>query len=217
MTLNGRGQKSTVLRTAYRPCSNTLSNAGNKTVYMQHFRTLLNHANSIKSTVTPNLHHLFTLDMQAWIEMLQKDGHSIILCLDSNGPINISEGQYEPLDYDNGKFISSSTHSRNMSSLAITCSLIDSLAFLHPPPYPSTYAYRKNRLDYIFVSQDLMSSITHSGVSPLYSVFHSDRNAVYLDLDSHSLFGTDGEYNCGIQENWTPTFPHSTNNSTVIR
>jgi hypothetical protein len=189
MILNGRGNKSIAIITAYRPCSDTPSSAGNKTVYMQQFCTLLAYNNSIKSLATPNPHRQFTLDLQAWISKLQSSGHSIILCLDSNEHISLSDGKYEPLEYTEGTFTSSPTHSGKISSLAVTCGLCDFLALLHPPPYPSTYAYSKNRLDYILISQDIASSAIHSGVLPLYSVFHSDHNAVYLDLNSQTLFG----------------------------
>ncbi len=135
MILNGRGNKSIAIITAYRPCSDTPSSAGNKTVYMQQFRTLLTYNNSIKSLATPNPHRQFTLDLQAWISKLQSSGHSIILCLDSNEHISQSDGKYEPLEYTEGSFTSSPTHPGKISSLAVTCGLCDSLDLFHPPPY----------------------------------------------------------------------------------
>jgi hypothetical protein len=135
MILNGRGNKSIAIITAYRPCSDTPSSAGNKTVYMQQFRTLLAYNNSIKSLATPNPHRQFTLDLQAWISKLQSSGHSIILCLDSNEHISQSDGKYEPLEYTEGSFTSSPTHPGKISSLAVTCGLCDSLDLFHPPPY----------------------------------------------------------------------------------
>jgi hypothetical protein len=190
MILTGKKSKAIALITAYRPCSNSPRSAGDKTVYMQQFRTLLAHATSKESTSTPDPHRQFILDMQAWISHLQEQGHSIILCLDSNENLNSMEnGRYDPLEYNNGSFIQSATHSGTVSSMVTTCGLIYTLAYLHPLPYPSTYAYSKNRLDCIFISRDLAPSIIHSGVLPLYSVFHSDHNAVYLDRDSHLLFG----------------------------
>jgi exonuclease III len=189
MILDGKGNKSIAIITAYRPCNDSPSSAGDKTVYMQQFCTLLQHHNSIKNPATPNPDRQFTMDLQAWVSMLQASGHSIILCLDSSEQILSQDGKYEPLEYSNGTFISSHTHSGKMSCLVTTCGLVDSLALFHPPPFPSTYTYSKNRLDYIFISQDIAHSSLHSGVLPLYSIFHSDHNAIYLDLDSSTLFG----------------------------
>jgi hypothetical protein len=88
MILTSKGSKTTVLITAYRPCSNSPRSAGDKTVYMQQFRTLLAHATSIESTSTPDPHRQFILAIQALISHLQEQGHSIILCLDCNENLN---------------------------------------------------------------------------------------------------------------------------------
>ena len=109
-TLKGKGSKTIVLITAYRPCKDSLDGAGDKTVYMQHFRTLLAHANTLQSTETPNPYRQFILGLQAWIEMLQNEGYSIILCLDGNENISCTKGSYHPLDYNDGIFIKSMQH-----------------------------------------------------------------------------------------------------------
>jgi len=163
MILTGKGSKTIALITAYRPCSNSPRSAGDKPVYMQQFPTLLGHATPTKSTSTPDPHRQFILDIQAWISHLQEQEHSIILCLDSNENLNsMDNGCYDPLEYNNGSFIQSATHSGTVSSMVTTCGLIDTLAYLHPPPYPSTYAYSKNRLDCIFISRDLAPSTSHA-------------------------------------------------------
>jgi hypothetical protein len=146
-TLRGKGKKTIVLVTAYRPCKDSFDGAGDKTVYM--------HQNKNTTTKgTPNPHRQFILDLKAWIEMLQEEGASIILCLDGNEDVSQTTATYHPLDYTEGSFISSKGHNGSLSTLVTTCSLVDSLS-LHQPPFPSTYAYRPNRLDYIFVSQDI--------------------------------------------------------------
>jgi hypothetical protein len=56
---------------------------------------------------------------------------------------------------------------------------------------PSTYARGKNRLDYIYISDDISQSALCSGILPLYSIFLGDHNACYVDLDAEILFGDD--------------------------
>jgi hypothetical protein len=104
--------------------------------------------------------------------------------------INISSntGSFYPLDYHDGTHLHAPRHDGRLTSLAITCSLIDYLAYFHPPPYPSTYARGPNRLDYIFVSDDIIHAVTRSGILPLYSVFTGDHNACYVDIDATLLF-----------------------------
>ena len=122
--------------------------------------------------------------------MLQVEGASIILSLDGNEDTSQTTAMYHPLDYSDGSFISSRNHNGTLSTLVTTCGLVDSLS-LHQPPFPSTYAYGPNRLDYIYVSQDIHHASLRSGVLPLYSVFSGDHNAVYLDLDAALLFQDD--------------------------
>jgi hypothetical protein len=93
------------------------------------------------------------------IEMLKNEGYSIILCLDnSNENISCTKGSYHTLDNNDGTFIKPKTHNGTLSTLETTCGLVDSLALLQPPPFPSMYTYRKNRLDYIFIYQDISNA-----------------------------------------------------------
>jgi hypothetical protein len=57
-----------------------------------------------------------------------------------------------------------------MVSLIHSCGLTDSLSYLHPPPYPSTYARGVKLLDYILVSDDILLSLRSSRILPLYSI-----------------------------------------------
>jgi hypothetical protein len=163
---------------------------GDKTVYMQQFRTLLQCANSIGLSKPPDPHRQFVLDLQAWIEMHQSEGAAIILCLDGNEEVDTYASSYHPLDYQNGSFMQSSQHYGTMATLVATCDLVDTLK-LHPGPYPSTFAYGKHRLDYIFISTDISHLALRSGVLPLYSIFQGDHNACYVDIDAKSLFNDD--------------------------
>jgi hypothetical protein len=174
MELKGQGSKSIIAITAYRPCKGSVEGNGDKTVYMQHFHTLLHQANATSSTKLPDLHHHFIYDLQAWIEMLQSKGSSIILYVDGNEDTANTVAMYAPLQYNDGTFVSSPSHNGTLSTLVTTCGLIDMLQLQHQPPLPSTYVYGKNRIDFIYVSHDLVGSIRNTGVLPLYSVFQGD-------------------------------------------
>jgi hypothetical protein len=106
------------------------------------------------------------------------------LSLDGNENLSGKHGTFYPLEYKEGEFIWAPNHDGSLSTLAASCGLVDVLAHFHPPPYPSTYAGGKNRLDYIFLSDDIIHAASNSGILPLYSVFLGDHNACYVDLDS---------------------------------
>lgn len=111
------------------------------------------------------------------------------MSIDGSEDVASSIGTYWPLHYTAGNFIKAPEHNGSLATLIATCGLIDSLCLLHLPPYPSTYAPGKNRIDFIYVSNDITSAALRSGVLPLYGVFQGDHNACFLDLDSKLLFG----------------------------
>ena len=177
MILKGKGERSVAIITAYRVCKSTFDSAGDTTSYMQQFRTILAHNNSVKRQVTPNPYRQFVLDLQAWITMLRQQNISIVLSLDGNENLSEKHGTFYPLEYKEGEFILAPNHDGSLSTLAASCGLVDVLAHFHPPPYPSTYARGKNRLDYIFLSDDIIHAASNSGILPLYSIFLGDHNA----------------------------------------
>jgi exonuclease III len=156
---------------------------------MQQVRSLLAHYNNLKTLVSPNPHRQFVLDLQAWIQMLQADGTSIILALDANEDILASNPSYSPLSFNDGIFINAPQHSGSLATLLTTCGLVDTLSHLHPPPYPSTYHRGVTRLDYILMSKELLPTLLRGGVLPLHSVFIGDHCPCYIDLDAATLFG----------------------------
>jgi hypothetical protein len=191
MSLRGKGSKEVFIITAYRVCKTTFDSAGDTTSYMQQYRSILNYWNEIGKQETPNPHKQFVLDLQAWISHLRSDGKSIILCLDANETVTPDDGMFHPLDYHNGTFIQAKAHDGSLATLAKTCGLVDILSHQHSFSVPSTYARGKNRLDYIYISDDISQSALCSGILPLYSIFLGDHNACYVDLDAEILFGDD--------------------------
>ncbi len=193
MILKGRGNRSVSVITANRVCKSSFDSAGDTTCYMQQLRSILSHNNSIGRQQMPDPHHQFVIDLQSWITMLRKKNISIILSLDGNKDITTKQGSLYPLEYQEEAFQHAPNHDGSLSTLAATCGLVDVLAHFHPPPYPSTCARGKNRLDYIFMSDDIIHAASRSGILPLYSVFLGDHNASYVDIDATLLF-TDSTY-----------------------
>ncbi len=193
MILKGKGERAVAIITAYRVCKSTFDSAGDTTCYMQQLRTLLAYNNSISRQQTPDPHRQFVLDLQSWITMLRRQNISIILSLDGNENLIDKQGSFYPLEYKEESFPYAPNHDGSLATLAATCKLIDVLAHFHPPPYPSTYARGKNRLDYIFMPDDIIHAASRSGILPLYSVFLGDHNACYVDIDAALLF-TDSTY-----------------------
>jgi hypothetical protein len=107
--LTGKRDKKIVIITAYRVCNTTASSSGDCTLYMQQYRTILAYSNSHNITTTPTPQRQFVLDLQAWIEMLQASGCSIILSLDANEDVLSTKPNYHQLEYKEGTFIKAPT------------------------------------------------------------------------------------------------------------
>ena len=96
--------------------------------------------------------------------MFHSKGHKLILCVDFNETIG---------DRTNG-----------IDYLVAKYSLTDVIQDQYGPHNQSTYARGNKCLDYIFVSQNVLSSIQQSAVLLLNYVI-----SVYIDLHTNLLFG----------------------------
>ena len=67
--------------------------------------------------------------------------------------------------------------------------LVDVVQYQHGPHNLSTYSRGNKCLDYIFVSQNILPSIQQSAILPFNYAISSDHQAIYVDLDTQSLFG----------------------------
>jgi hypothetical protein len=189
ITIRGKGDKIITVITGYRVCSSTLGSIGEKTAYKQQFRHLSQKWREHNFSTTPDPHRQFILDLQSWIEALISKNHEIILSLDNNEDITLHEGTRTPIISDSSKPVLSTTHDGSLTSLAQTCGLLDILGKQHSErPFPATYSRGKKRLDYILVSSSIAHSVTHSGILPYQSIFHSDHRACYIDIDPDILF-----------------------------
>jgi len=111
---------------AYRVCQKSPT-TGVKMAFMQQFWSLQSKLNLRKSSKTPVPNKQFILDLQAWIQHLQSQGHLIILNLDNNEDLYKAEGSIHNLQY-NPDGITKEHSSR---------------------PFPPTYIRGKKRIDYM--------------------------------------------------------------------
>jgi hypothetical protein len=80
VTLSGKGERKVTLITAY----NASNTPGDTTFYQQQVRILSRLHRESNQSVNPQPCRQFVLDLQAWIQYIQKQGHDIILSLDAN-------------------------------------------------------------------------------------------------------------------------------------
>lgn len=106
-----------------------MSTIGVKTAYMQQVRALKSKNTTQNYPSEPN--EQFILDLQAWLQHLQTEGHKIMLCLDNNKDFYSSEGSLYPLRYQLYSHIRDNSHNGSLCTLAITCGLVDILGIQH--------------------------------------------------------------------------------------
>jgi hypothetical protein len=188
ITLRGKDNKKLTIVTGYRVCQATPSSAGIKTAYMQQYRKISAKLRDTDKQSTPNPRHQFVLDLQAWLENLIKEGHHIILSIDSNEELNPTEGKITNLTYNQSLVTANPNHDGSLSTLVNTCGLIDILQTHHSEKALATYNRGITRLDYILISNNLGPATLRSGILPFSSVFLSDNRPCYIDLDASSVF-----------------------------
>jgi hypothetical protein len=189
ITLRGKDSFLVTIITGYRVCKSTVGSTGEKTAYKQQYRRLASRWREKNWKTYPDPHRQFILDLQSWIESLVSKGHAIILSLDNNDDISLTQGNYHPLVYDPSVHTISPNHDGSLSTLMKSCDLTDILGEQHTHrPFPATYARGKKRLDYILVSSSIAPSVQKSGILPFHSVFCSDHSPCYIDIDATMLF-----------------------------
>jgi len=146
-------------------------------------------------------HRQFILDLQAWVQFLQDQGHHIILCLDNNEDLYSTEGNIQPIPYNPNSHSHSKLHNGSLLSLVNTCGLVEILAIQHSScPFPPIYIRGKKRLDYILISATLQPIVQHSGILPYNAIFPGDHRPCFIDLNASCLFAGN-----------TPHLPHHVN------
>jgi hypothetical protein len=159
-----------VIISAYRVCSSSLASIGDKTAAAQQYCTLLSTTTDEGRTNAPHPHRQFLLDLQAWITLLQNNGAYIIVLLDNNEDINQHFGTHVKLDHKQDSLVRSENHNAALTTLLLSCNLVDSLSVQHPAPYPATYICGKKRLDYVLISVNLIPAIQHTSILPFHQL-----------------------------------------------
>jgi len=154
----------------YRVCNN--KDSGPKTAYRQQFRHLSKSYRQQNNLQMPDPYKQCIMDLQAWLEHLVSQGHSIILGLDSNEDITDTLPAFVPLAYKEGIHPVHQNHNGSLATLVTTCGLVDPLAVHHKTrPIPPTYNRGSSRIDYIFVSTSILPAVQRSGILPYQSMF----------------------------------------------
>jgi len=161
ITLKGKQQKLVYIITVYRVCDN--KDSGPKTAYRQQFRQLSKAFQKQKKTLIPDPYRQCIIDLQAWLEHLIAQGHSIIMGLDLNEDITNVPPAFIPLTYKDGVHPTHRNHNVSLATFVTTCGLIDPLAAHHRArPLPATYKRGSSRLDYILVSSHILPVVQRS-------------------------------------------------------
>ena len=148
----------------YQVCPRPTNPIGN-TAYHQQQRAL----NIANRALSPR--QAFIQDLDHFLNTLRNQGHDIILGGDFN----------ESLEDKHSGILSLMTSHR----------LSD--PFLHRYPYHSnfgTHIHGKRRIDYVFVTERILSSVTAIGYGPFDFISSSDHRPIFLELNSNVLFGT---------------------------
>jgi len=98
-------------------------------------------------------------------------------------------GNFCPLLYTLDTPISGKGHDGSLATLVRLSGLCDPLLFHHlDTPPPPTYDHGKDRIDYSFVSSDILDSVVWSGIFPYNTLFLNDHTAAYIDINATILF-----------------------------
>jgi hypothetical protein len=174
---------------AYRLCQKSAGSAGLKTAYMQQFRTLQDKLINQKSMASLLPNKQFILDLHAWIQHLQTQGHLIVLNVDNNDDLYNMEGSIISLPYDPDSVTNGSFHDGSLRTLGASCGLVDVLAEQHSSrPFPPMYIRGKKQIDYMLVSASLQHAVERSGILPYNSVFFGDHRPCFVDFNADLLF-----------------------------
>jgi hypothetical protein len=128
--------------------------------------------------------------LQSWISHLLATNHEIILSLDANSSYNPDTSvPSHPRTFTPAIPTTDNKHDGKLSTLVATCGLVDPLARQHSSrPIPPLHNRGFKRIDFMFVSSNIMSAVVSSWCLSSHSVFNSDHRAYFLDFSAEQLF-----------------------------
>jgi exonuclease III len=111
---------------------------------------------------------LFNVDIIAYTQDCQQQGHDIVLCLDANET-------------------TTKTNS-SIRKLMTTCSLVDVHEALHPSKSPPSHRSGSGKIDYILTSPRILQCVTRAGILPIDDAYGSDHRLLFIDIDIVECF-----------------------------
>jgi hypothetical protein len=162
----GKDKRAVWAITAYRVCgSQTLETAGAKTAFRQQhrfrYRAGIEHPNPRKQM----LHDLATC-----IGEMKQAGEEVILMMDSNESLDDSQGE--------------------LTKWVRRLELTDIMAQKHGTEgEPETYNRGTERIDHIFLTQDICEFVTAAGILGYNKLIQSDHRPLYVDMDLAAFLG----------------------------
>jgi hypothetical protein len=161
----GKGGRTIILCTIYNVC-NQHGQVGSRTAHTQQKSLLLRQGR------TDSPRKAFLEDFDAQVTTWLSAGHELIIAGDLN----------EELGSDISGF----------SRLSSKHNLVEIIQHHHGiAGEPATYARGRKRLDYLFVTPGLVSSVKRCGILPYSDIIDSDHRCIYVDFDTIMLFGGD--------------------------
>jgi hypothetical protein len=166
ITLRGKGSTKITIITAY----NASYNLGDTTNYRQQQRTLSHLHRKHNQNIDAQPRRKFILDLQALIGYLRETNHEVILSLDANTSYDPdASAPTHPLLYTPGIPTVDKNHNGKLATLVSTCGLLDPLARQHSSrPIPPSHNRGSERIDFIFVTPNIMPAVLSSGCLSSY-------------------------------------------------
>ncbi len=184
--MRGKGQIKITIVTAY----NATPGTGDNTYHQQQDRGISRMQRQQIIHGPPQPRQQFILDLQSWLQHLQREGHQIILAMDTNATYDTDNlGTAHDLTYTPGNLTQDKRHNGKLSTLLASCSLLQPLAIQHTTrPFLASHIHGRNQIDCIFVSESMLPAVRSSGVLSHHSLLHGDHRPYYIDLDTAGLF-----------------------------
>ena len=164
-TLSLTGKKSRLLSfiTIYQVVDS--STTGPFTAYQQQVSSL----KLADRTITPR--NAFIADFASYLRTLKSPDSAFIIMGDFNEVVGMN--------------------SAGFSKITAEFDLVDIMSHFHPIANEvPTYARGTKRLDYVFCTSNVLSSVTSCGIEPFNQNILSDHRGLFVDWDEASLFGT---------------------------
>ena len=155
---------------AYQVCHNR--RPGPNTAAAHQMAQIIQESTIENNSTRPTPRQAFISDLQAFILHCQSEREDIILAGDFNEELN------EPTS--------------GMGGVATRCGLADLFSTrTGNSNTPSTYQRGTKRIDYVLMSPSLLDKVIAAGYDPFGYRLPSDHRGMYIDIDTHALFGQD--------------------------